>query len=497
MIKNYRTSEANKIYGGISTPTKIVPETPVQPQNHPLPVAQKSPTAKTNNWSTSLQTVLDQPPSTLPLQLLFGGIVFCAAFSAWAVFGQIDEVGHAQGRLVPKGESYKIHPIASGKVARIAVKEGQSVKAGQVLFELDSQIAANEVERLLQERAGYQTQLIQTQGLMEKTRQEAKSLADSINAGAKAAEISVTQAQVKAKGHEAAISEAKEKVATIKALLAQVQGDATAHEERLDRLKPLVEQGAIAKEYMFQGEQSLRDRQRTITQTQGEIQQTLAQIQRLEIERNQALSEPNRLQAQGNQLAAQGQKSLVESQQKIQQLEVQKIQMQAKIDENDKLLTRAKAELKQLSLSAPVDGVVLSLNVSNIGEVLKPGQTVAEIAPDNAPLVLSSVLPNREAGFVKTNMPVQIKFDAFPYQEYGLVSGKVTSISADAKPDEKLGAVYRLEVAIERNSQGENNRSIQLKAGQTASADIIIRRRRIIDILLDPIRQLQKGGISL
>jgi hemolysin D len=497
MIKNYRTFDANKIYGGISAPTQMFPEAPTQPQNKPLPETPKPATTKTNNWSTSLQTVLDQPPSTLPLQLLFGGIVFCTAFSAWAILGHIDEVGHAYGRLIPKGEPYKINPIGSGKVARIAVKEGQSVKAGQVLFELDSQIAANEVERLLQERSGSQTQLIQTQGLIEQTRQEAKTLAESIKAGAKAAEIAVTQAQVKAKGNEAAISEAKEKIATIKTLLTQVQGDAKAHEDRLARLQPLVEQGAIAKEYMFQGEQSLRERQRTITQTQGEIQQTLAQIQRLEVERNQALAEPNRLQAQGNQLAAQGQKSLIEAQQKIQQLEVQNSQIQAKIAENEKLLTRAKAELKQLSLSAPVDGVVLSLNVSNIGEVLKPGQTVAEIAPDNAPLVLSSVLPNREAGFVKTNMSAQIKFDAFPYQEYGLVSGKVTSISPDSKPDEKLGTVYRLEISLDRNAKSANERTIQLKAGQTASADIIIRRRRIIDIILDPIRQLKKGGISL
>jgi len=113
------------------------------------------------------------------------------------------------------------------------------------------------------------------------------------------------------------------------------------------------------------------------------------------------------------------------------------------------------------------------------------------------PLVLSASLPNQEAGFVKTGMPVQVKLDAYPYQNYGIVSGKVTSISPDTKPDERLGAVYRVEVSLAQSYLTANHQNIKLKAGETATAEIIIRRRRIADLLLDPIRQLQNGGINL
>jgi HlyD family secretion protein len=106
-------------------------------------------------------------------------------------------------------------------------------------------------------------------------------------------------------------------------------------------------------------------------------------------------------------------------------------------------------------------------------------------------------LPNQEAGFIKLGMPVQVKLDAFPYQDFGVVSGKVTSISPDAKTDERLGPVYRVEVALDRNYVAANQQTIPFKAGQTATADIIIRRRRIVDVLLEPFRQLQKGGINL
>jgi HlyD family secretion protein len=265
----------------------------------------------------------------------------------------------------------------------------------------------------------------------------------------------------------------------------------------MDRLKPLVEAGAIATEQMFAAEQALRDRQRSITESQGELQQALTESERLQAELQQAQRESDRLQAGLLQKQAEGRSTQLEAQQKVQQLEVEMNQLKAKVAETQNLLTSAKAKLNQRFLYAPVDGTISSLNIPNIGEVIQPGQTLAEIAPQDVPLVLSASLPNQEAGFVKRGMPVQVKLEAYPYQDYGMVSGKVTSISPDTKPDERLGAVYQVEVALDRSHITANHQNIQLKAGETATAEIIIRRRRIADLLLDPIRQLQKGGINL
>ncbi len=210
-----------------------------------------------------------------------------------------------------------------------------------------------------------------------------------------------------------------------------------------------MEEGAIAKDHLFEAEQALGERQRAITQSQGELQQ--------------ALGEATRLQAGLIQKQAEGRTAQLEAQERIQQLEVEITQLKAKIAETNNLLKSAEAEMY----------------------------------PYNAPLVLSASLPNQEAGFVKTGMPVQVKFDAYPYQDFGIVPGKVISISPDAKSDERLGEVYRVEVALARNYITTNRQTIKFKAGQTAGAEIIIRRRRVADILLEPFRQLQKGGIDL
>ncbi|MEM7758609.1 MAG: HlyD family efflux transporter periplasmic adaptor subunit, partial [Cyanobacteria bacterium P01_A01_bin.40] len=149
------------------------------------------------------------------------------------------------------------------------------------------------------------------------------------------------------------------------------------------------------------------------------------------------------------------------------------------------------------SLRAPVGGVVLSFNVVNTGKVVQSGETVAEIAPQNSPLVLSAILPDSEAGFVAKGMPVQVKFDAYSYQDYGVIPGKVISVSSDRKADEKLGDGYRIKIELERNYVVEEEQKIWFKPGQTATADVVIRRQRIIDVLLDPIKKLQQDGIEL
>ncbi|AOY78573.1 HlyD family efflux transporter periplasmic adaptor subunit [Moorena producens JHB] len=522
---NLTSAEIRSIYGGTAVSAPPLPQSP----NHvPNPVTPTSSLGATNteNWSTALQNLLDQPPSVLPQRLLLGGFAFCMVCGVWATFGQIDEVGKARGKLVPKGEVYKIHPIQSGKVAKIAVKEGESVTAGQVLVELDTELGATEVERLEQLINADQIKLIQMQGLIENIRQEAQTRKQIAKADIDAQQAAIAQAQTKVAAlREQLIQHQEAKVAsqdrlerlkrlkaTTQALLQQREDDAFALKERLENLKPLLASGAISKEQVFQAEHSLRASQRVITQTQlqeaasnqdqiYQAQQSIrdrnSAITLTQSDLNQTLAEIQRLQAGLTQKQAEVHRTQLETKQKLQQLEIELTQLNAKIAENRNLLTSAKARLKQKFLYAPVDGVVSSLNVANIGEVFQPGQTIAEVAPQDAPLVLSASLPNQEAGFIKEGMPVQIKLDAYPYQEYGIIKGKVTSLSADAKTDQQFGSVYEVEVSLNRDYVTEDDQMIRFKAGQTAKADIIIRRRRIVDFLLDPIRQLQKGGVNL
>jgi Multidrug resistance efflux pump len=536
-----------------------------------------------DNWSTSLHSVLDQPPVSLPQRLILGGMVFCVAFGAWATLGKIDQVGHAQGKLVPKGAVYKIHPTETGKIINLAIKEGQKIKAGQLLAELDPSTAESEVERLEKVLGAYQIQLVQQISLIERTRLEAEAsqaIAAADKQGAQAAidgaraSAATTQSQIEQlqadvvsqqarkqqlkpleKQAENLLSQLKTDVTSQQArreqvkplqnksqdLLAGLQAKVAAHKERIARLKPLVDDGALSKDVLFQAEEALRESENAVIRSQlgettqaddrvFEVEQTvrdrqsaalrsqlsdttqvkeklfeveqglrdrISSIGKMQGQLTEQMAEVDRLQAQASSKQAAARQAQLEKEQKIQQLEMELNQAKSKIAETKTLLAQAKNKLKQRFIYAPVTGVISALNIQNTGEVVQPGETIAEVTPNHAPLVLEVSLPNREAGFVKTGMPVQVKFDAFPYQNYGVIPGKVVSISPDAKTDERLGVFYRVEVSIDRDSVKANNQTWKLKAGQTATAEIVIRQRSIADILLDPLKQLQKGGMSL
>jgi HlyD family secretion protein len=453
-------------------------------------------------------------------------MAFCAVFGAWAWFGTIEEVGQATGKLVPEGQTYKIQPTEVGKVNRVEVREGQAVKAGQILVELDTELAQKEVERLEQMLTAYQGEIAQKQILLERIQMEAQTSATSSMAEQLAQRSAIALAREKAattrqllmqqRSEAVAYRARKARLAplasTAEERLDQLHSELQAHQKRLKRLNPLLDEGAVSQDYVFQAEQSLRETQQRITQTQMQditnVNEQLFQSEQSlrdlanNITQNQgeltsAYKEAEQLQAQMSQKQADARRIQLEAQQRIEQLELDLAQTKAKIADTQTSLLAAKTRVRNNYLKAPVDGIILSLNLQNSGEVLQAGQTVAEIAPHGVPLVLSAVLPNSKAGFVKSGMPVHVKLDAYPYQDFGVVPGKVANLSADTKSDEKLGQVFRVEVQLDKNYVIDKQGKIQFRAGQTATADIIIRRRRIADLLLDPIRQIQKDGINL
>ncbi len=478
------------------------------------------------HWSPPLQNLLDRPPAMLPKQIILGGMVFFLAFGSWAWFGEAEEVGKAQGKLVPKGETYKVESIELGKISRIVVEEGEEVKAGQLLVELDTSLAVKEVERFEQILTASKIELSQKQAQLERVNLEYQT------------HERISEAETL--GQLSAINSAKNQVQVFRQLLAQqkaeieayqtrqkllnfvpkisqerfeqVNLELEAHKARLARLRELEKSGGVSKDFifqaeqahrqaklqllenkaqeitnvseqLFQAEQSLRDLNEQKTQSQGELARALKEVEQLEADLKRKQAERSRM--------------MLEAEQKIQQFQLEITQIETKIAETQNLLASAQTKLQEKSLKSPIDGVVLSLNVKNSGKVLNPGETIAEISPHESPLILSAIMPNQESGFIEIGMPVQIKLDAYSYQDFGTIPGKVISISSDAKSDEKLGLVYRVEIELEKDYIVQDRKSIRFKPGQTATADIIIRSRRIVDLFLDPIKKIQKDGIDL
>jgi HlyD family secretion protein len=107
--------------------------------------------------------------------------------------------------------------------------------------------------------------------------------------------------------------------------------------------------------------------------------------------------------------------------------------------------------------------------------------------------MLKIEIAEQDRGFLREGLPVKLKFNAFPYQRYGLIEGTLQFISPATKASatSKL-PVYEGRITLDRDHYTVGETAYPLRYGMTASAEVVVRKRRLIDVALDPFRQI--GG---
>ena len=147
--------------------------------------------------------------------------------------------------------------------------------------------------------------------------------------------------------------------------------------------------------------------------------------------------------------------------------------------------------MQNTTLTAPVSGIITNLSVRGNGEVLQSGQTVATIAPDGAHLVVEAQLLNKDIAFIEKGLPAKLKFDAFPFQDYGIVEGTVIDVSPDAQVDKEFGSFYKVTISPKTTRIIAKGKTVPLRPGLAVSAEIVTDRKSILGLLLEPFRKLQ------
>jgi HlyD family type I secretion membrane fusion protein len=145
-------------------------------------------------------------------------------------------------------------------------------------------------------------------------------------------------------------------------------------------------------------------------------------------------------------------------------------------------------------LSSPADGTVTQLSVHTVGGVVEAAKPIMAIVPAGGALVAEVKILNRDIGFVRVGQPVAVKLSAFPFTRYGVVEGRVDSLSSDAVDDEKLGLVYVGRVSLDRRMLQRNGQTVTLNPGMELAADIRTGRRSIMSYLLSPIDEASRNA---
>lgn len=428
---------------------------------------------KTNDshqFKPLLAEIEDDPGSPLgPITfwLVIGVVVF---FILWAVFGQVDVVVSARGKVIPAGQVKLIQPLNGGVVNAILVKEGDYVKKGQPLVIIDPSTTAPHLASSQQTLAHVQ---MEEARLKAAAGQSAFTTGDGTDAATQsrlyAASIASLQKQLNAK--EKALAGLQAQIQAKQVQTQHTRETLQRNREKEARLRAVMD--IIAKD-------EYEKVQADVLMGENQLKELAHELEQLRFQQQQTREEMGYLRENFEATTL------------------------ADLSEKEKQITQLKASIQEASfknarqtLLSPVDGYVHELMVHTVGGVVTSAQKVMSIVPVNTPLTIQATVLNKDIGFVKVGMPVAIKVDTFDFQKYGTLKGKVHQIDKDSKDDPKQGPVYTVHVTPLQQSLLVDGQWRKLSTGLSLTTEIKTGQRRIIEFFIYPLIKHLDEGMSV
>jgi hemolysin D len=393
-------------------------------------------------------------------------IVICALFLIallWSLFGQVDIVAVAQGRIVVSERTKTIQPLEAGVVRKILVRDGDSVKAGQVLVELDATNAQADQASVGEQFKAAESELQRSTALLAALQ---GNRAPSLRASADSAQLQAEWQDITARLAKLDAEQTRRvaETATVREAIAKLEATLPLVKQREADVKGLAEQG-------FMNQHAGQDRTR----------------ERIELERDLALQKARLVEAQAAQAESQQSKAalLAETRRALRERQAA---AQLKRDQLSQEGRKSDQRERLTQLTAPVDGTVQQLAIHTTGGVVTPAQVLMVVVPQGAEVTAEVVLENKDIGFVSNGQAAEIKLETFPFTRYGTVAATVKSVSADAVADEKRGAIFPATLQLKDAQLSVEGKTIALAPGMNLTAEIKTGKRRVIDYLLSPVQ---------
>lgn len=422
----------------------------------------------------------DTPVHPAPRRLAYALMGLFTIVVAWSIFGEVDIVAVAPGRIVVSERTKVIQPLERSVVRRVLVRDGQHVKAGEALVELDPTTAAADKASVEEQLKASVSDALRARALLKAMQGGSTDLralpAMALPADWSPAEREATQAQLAAEWNEisaklgrlaAEISRKQAEAATMREAVAKLEATLPLAKKREDDFKALADQG-------FMSSHAGQDRTR----------------ERIEMERDLATQRAKLLETQAGLRESENARSayVAETRRSLFDRE-----SQADLKRQTATQERAKATLREqlTTLTAPVDGVVQQLAIHTQGGVVTEAQALMIVVPEGAQITAEVTLENKDIGFVVAGQDAAIKLETFNFTRYGIIEGKVTMVTADAVNDEKRGAIFPVTLALGKDQIDVDGKLIRLAPGMNLTAEIKTGKRRVIEYLLSPI---QKAG---
>ncbi len=417
----------------------------------------------------------ETPPSPFGRVLLWAIVVLVVGAFLWSYFGKVDEEVVARGKIIPDGMIKVIQPSDTGVIRAIHVEEGQRVKEGDLLIELDPTITQAEVES------------------------SEKSLAINRSDMARLrAELRGGQIRGSGKNHD-------------KLLLLQTdlkQAREAEHQAKVESLELVVSQKKIALQSAEESILKLEKSLELVSKQEGAFRQLAEKGYASVMEHLQRQKELVRTEKELDEqrkLADQIRDGLKEAEKNLEALKKERERsILGEIVEKERAITVLEGEFTKASrrsqlerLYSPVNGTVHGLVTHTIGGVVTPAQPIISIVPDGTPLIVEAMALNQDIGFIHPGQKAELKLDTFPFQKYGTIDAELSYVSPDAQEDQKIGLVYKIKLKPKRFTIRVKDKDVPIVPGMAVTVEIKTGEKRVIEFFISPFIKYVDESLTL
>jgi hemolysin D len=422
--------------------------------------------------------------------LIYTMIALVLTGLAWSFIGRADVIVTEQGALAPASEVRRFYAPVDGELVNLYVAEGQPVTKGDVLARLNARGAIEAASNAMQAQLKLENaerewrQFPEKKALLE---QKAATLREAM-------ELEEQQHQKRtARGTSKMVDEQKAQMAEARTNVEDTRRARDAAQAEVEKFERVLagpggsgvsllqvegkRNARLAAENAYRVAQSrvseLTARQsQELVQAQAQLESSGEQLKKLRLDYEAAASE------------------LASAEEKLRlQLNTARVEADA--------ATRIRFENIDkdnfLQIVAPVSGVVTDLTSTQPGDKVQANAPLGGIAPSKSRSVVKVEIAENDRAFLREGLPVKLKFNAFPYQRYGVIDGTLEYVSPATRPSEQTKLpVYEARISLERDYYQVAGTRYPLRYGMTAAVEIIVRERRLIDLALDPFREI--GG---
>ncbi len=398
-------------------------------------------------------------------------------FLLWSMLARVDEVTKGQGRVIPSSKVQVVQSAQPASIRAILVRNGQSVKKGQLLVRLDDTESSSELGQI---EAESRSMAARAARLSQEAQGQAFGCPEDVKAtNPEACESEAALQQLRASAHRSKLSALSSAVEQRRRDLSEAQATASSlrsslklANEQVAMLEPLAAKSIVPQTELLQAQRDAQDirgrlaaAQESISRAQAAVAEAQSQRAEADLEfRQEALDERN--------------------------------QLEAKLAVNQETLRGAAGKLERSEVRSPVDGIVNDVQVTTVGGFVNAGQKIMEVVPAGEKLLVEARVKPRDIAFINVGDPAVVKVTAYDFSIYGGLQGKVVHVSADSIYDQEAKEAYfTVLVETDKSFLKAGRSRLPITPGMICEVEIITGRKSVLTYLLKPINKARSEAL--